>query len=72
MFAVIEALQPIENMVVVRFRDRQAIVAQHQRLLRAIKAQDAAAAVAAISEQMTYLRDAFAAAQEQRRQREEA
>ena len=72
MFAVIEALQPIENMVVVRFRDRQAIVAQHQRLFQAVKARDAAAAIAAISEQMTYLREAFAAAQEKRRQREDA
>ncbi len=71
MFAVIEALQPIENMVVFRFRDRQAIVAQHRELLRAIEARDAAAAVSAISEQTTYLRGAFAAARESRRQRED-
>lgn len=69
MCAVIEALQPIENMVVFRFRDRQAIVAQHQSLLSAIAAQDAAAAVTAITEQMAHLRDAFAMAQKWRRQR---
>jgi len=72
MFAVIEALQPIENMVVYRFRDREAIVEQHRKLLRAIEARDAAAAVSAISEQTTYLREAFAAARESRRQREGA
>ncbi len=72
MFAVIEALQPIENMVVYRFRDREAIVEQHRKLLRAIEVRDAAAAVSAISEQTTYLREAFAAARESRRQREGA
>jgi GntR family transcriptional regulator, transcriptional repressor for pyruvate dehydrogenase complex len=72
MFAVIEALQPIENMVVFRFRDRQAIVAQHRKVLRAVEARDAAGAVAAITEQMTYLREAVAAAQDWRRQRDNA
>ena len=72
MFTVIEALQPIENMVVFRFRDRRAIVAQHRKLLRAVEAQDAAGAVEAITEQMTFLHEAFAAAQEWRRRRGDA
>lgn len=70
MFAVIEALQPIENMVVFRFRDRLATVSQHQRLLAAIEARDVGAAIAVITEQMTDLRHSFAAAQDWRRQRE--
>jgi len=70
MFAVIEALQPIENMVVFRFRDRHATVAQHQRLLTAIEARNVDAAITVITEQMTALRHSFAAAQAWRRKRE--
>ena len=72
MFAVIEALQPIENMVVFRFREREAIVAQHEQLLAALKDSNADAAVAAVSDQMTYLRARFAEAQEWRDQRKKA
>lgn len=70
MFAVIEALQPIENMVVFRFRDRHATVAQHQRLLAAVEGHDVDAAIVVITEQMTDLRHSFAAAQDWRRERE--
>lgn len=69
MFAVIEALQPIENMVVFRFREREEIVKQHKKMLAALKAQDAEAAVAAVTEQTEYLRERFDAAQEWKRQR---
>jgi DNA-binding FadR family transcriptional regulator len=67
MFAVIEALQPIENMAVFRFSDRQTVLVQHRKLFRAVEARDAEAAVAAIAEQITCLREAFAAAQKWRR-----
>lgn len=69
MFAVIEALQPIENMVVFRFRERREIVKQHEKMLAALKARDTEAAVAAVAEQTEYLRERFDAAQKWRRQR---
>ncbi len=69
MFAVIEALQPIENMVVFRFREREEIIKQHEKMLAALKARDTEAVVAAVTEQTEYLRERFDAAQEWRRQR---
>ncbi|HJO72805.1 MAG: FadR/GntR family transcriptional regulator [Rhodospirillales bacterium] len=69
MFAVIEALQPIENMVVFRFREREEIVKQHEKMLAALKARDAEAVVSAVTEQTEYLRERFDAAQEWKRQR---
>ena len=69
MFAVIEALQPIENMVVFRFRERKEIVKQHQKMLAALQSRDPEAAVAAVTEQTEYLRKRFDAAQAWRRQR---
>ena len=67
--AVIEALQPIENMVVFRFREREEIVKQHEKMLAALKARDAEAVVAAVTEQTEYLRERLSAAQRWRRQR---
>ena len=72
MSAVIEALQPIENMAVFGFRERQRIVHQHARMLAAIVAGDAEAAVGAVMEQTAYLRERFDAAQAWRRRRESA
>jgi GntR family transcriptional regulator, transcriptional repressor for pyruvate dehydrogenase complex len=69
MSAVIEALQPIENMAVFRFRERKEIVKQHEKMLAALKARDTDAAVTAVTEQTEYLRERFDAAQEWRRQR---
>jgi DNA-binding GntR family transcriptional regulator len=66
MFAVIEALQPIENMIVFRFRERMEIVKQHEKMLAALRARNAEAAVAAVTEQTEYLRKRFDAAQEWR------
>ncbi len=71
MFAVIEALQPIENMVVFRFREREVIIKQHEKMLAALKARDAEAVVAAVTEQTEYLSERFDAAQEWKRQRAE-
>lgn len=70
MFSVIEALQPVENMVIFRFRERRKIIRQHQRILSALKARDADRTAKAITDQMTYLRELFARAQEWRRQRD--
>jgi DNA-binding FadR family transcriptional regulator len=72
MYAVIEALQPLENMIIFRFRERHRIVEQHQRILDALRAQDADAAAAAVAAQMTYLRAQFAQARDSRRKRKKA
>jgi len=69
MYAVIEALQPIENMIVFRFRERKKIVKQHEMMLAALKARDIEAAVAAVTVQTEYLRGIFDAAQDWRHQR---
>ena len=70
MYTVIEALQPVENMVIFRFRKRGKIIRQHEKIFRAIRARDLAATEHAINEQMNYLRGTFAQAQEWRRQRD--
>ena len=64
MCAVIEALQPVENMVIVRYRDRGQIIRQHEKILKAIAAGDAAKTEARIARQMHYLRAQFALAQD--------
>ena len=72
MFAVIEALQPATNLVIFRFRERDKILAQHERIYGAIRAGDAGSAEAAMAEQMNYLCEQYAQAQEWRRERDEA
>lgn len=71
MFSVIEALQPATNLVIFRFREREKIISQHERIYAAIKAQDAVAAEEAMAEQMNYLCEQYAQAQEWRRERDE-
>lgn len=71
MFAVIEALQPATNLVIFRFRERKKIVSQHERIHDAIKSRNAEVAEAAMAEQMNYLCDQYAQAQEWRRERDE-
>ena len=69
MFTVIEALQPIENMVVFRVREREVIARQHEDLLAALRVKDAEAAVRVVQEQTAYLRERFDAAQEMSRRK---
>lgn len=71
MFTVIEALQPISNMVITHFRDRGKIVRQHERIYRAICASDPEAAEAAVVAQMRYLRRKYQEAQAWRQRRDE-
>jgi DNA-binding FadR family transcriptional regulator len=71
MFAAIEALQPATNLVIFRFRDRAKILAQHERIFKAIKAQNAGVAEKAMAEQMNYLCKQYAQAQKWRRERDE-
>ncbi len=66
MFAVIEALQPATNLVIFRFRERGKIITQHERIYASIKAKDADVAEVAMAEQMNYLCEQYAQAQEWR------
>ncbi len=66
MYTVIEALQPVENMVIFRFRERQKIIGQHEKILAAITDASIKRTEKAITKQMNYLRTQFAAAQEHR------
>jgi len=67
MFTVIEALQPIENMVVYRVREREVIARQHEEILAALIAKDAESAAETVREQTAYLRERFDAAQAMRK-----
>ena len=70
MFAVIEALQPVENMIIFRFRDRQRSVVLHERILAAVRARNADATAVALNELMTDLHEQFAQAQQAREKRQ--
>lgn len=72
MASVAETLQPIANMVVYKFRERQSIVAQHERLFEAIRLRKASAAAKVYAEQMSYLRDMYSRAREWRERRDVA
>lgn len=65
MFAVIEALQPATNLVIFRFLERSKILAQHESIYQAIKAGNAEVAEKAMAEQMNYLCEQYAQAQQQ-------
>lgn len=62
MHAVVEAMTPITNMVIVRERNRAEIAARHQSLHDAIAAHDGDRADAVLADLMTYLGDQYAAA----------
>ena len=70
MFTVIEALQPVANMIIFRFRQRERIVEHHKRIYAALQTRDLEGALAAVEEQMLYLRDQYASAQHARSERE--
>ncbi len=70
MAAVIEALQPVANLIAYRFRDKTTILAQHQRIFDAISAGDEDAAVAALDEQMRYMQEQHQNAQDWRQQKD--
>lgn len=68
MASVVEALQPVGNMLIYRFRDRAQVVAQHRTILEAVADQDKVGAQQALIEQMETLAEQYAAAQTLRRQ----
>lgn len=57
MHSVIEALQPVSNMVTFRFRERSVIIGQHQRLLSALEQHNPELACSVFTEQVCYLAD---------------
>ncbi len=69
MFSVIEALQPIENMVVFRVRDRKVVINHHQKMIDALTQRDEASATEAIKEQTIYLTERFQFAQKMRKEK---
>jgi len=70
MHAVVEAMTPVTNMVIVRERNRTEIARRHQALHDAISARDAARAEAVLADLMTYLGDQYAAAMRHRAEAE--
>jgi DNA-binding FadR family transcriptional regulator len=63
MHTVIEALQPVANMVAHRYREKAIIYNQHERLFDALLNQDAALSIQVLSEQVNYLNQQHSAAQ---------
>ena len=59
MHSVVEALQPISNMVIFRVRERQSIVSYHKRILAAVEARDEATGVAALADLVAYTQDSY-------------
>ncbi|NVJ91502.1 MAG: FadR family transcriptional regulator [Methylocystaceae bacterium] len=63
MAAVIEAVQPVVNLIVFRFWDKQKTITQHEQILVSIEAGDQQGAANAIREQMDDLQERYAKAQ---------
>jgi DNA-binding FadR family transcriptional regulator len=67
---VFDALQPIFNMAIYRYRDRDRIVSQHKQIQTAIEDHDAEKAVTAMKEQLDDLHKQMHKAHEWRKQRD--
>lgn len=66
MATVVEALQPLGNMIIYRIRERAHLVAYHRALHDALLAQDEDSAVRSIVEKMDYLTEQYQRAQDLR------
>jgi DNA-binding FadR family transcriptional regulator len=66
MHAVVEALQPVSNMIIFRVRERQAIVGFHERILHALESRDAEAGSIALADLVAYTRERYREALERR------
>jgi GntR family transcriptional repressor for pyruvate dehydrogenase complex len=66
MYAFIEALVPITNMVIVYVRDRSTIIEHHRRMLVAMERRDAADLCRHLRALIDYLRESYVKAREQR------
>lgn len=70
MYAVIEGLQPVSNMVVFRYPERDLIIRQHETLLEAIRAGNAATARQLIATQIDTLSQQLERARSESRSRQ--
>jgi len=68
LIAIDDALQPITNLLVFRFRERSVIADQHERILTALENRDAEAAIAGLRDQAAYLTKVYAAARRWKRE----
>lgn len=68
LYAISDALQPITNLVVFRFRDRKIIYKQHQQLIDALEALDADGAEVVLQQQTRYLIESYGKAADWKRQ----
>ncbi|EWY42458.1 GntR family transcriptional regulator [Skermanella stibiiresistens SB22] len=66
MHSVVEALQPVSNMIIFRVRDRHTIAGFHERILAAIEDRDGEAGVTALQDLMAYIRERYREALERR------
>lgn len=69
MSSVIEATQPIVNLIVFPFWDKKKTIDQHKRILASITQGDSQGAIQALSEQMDDLQERYRKAQEKRDQK---
>lgn len=69
MHAVVEALQPVSNMIIFRVRDRQAIISYHDRILRALEVRDVEAGATALADLVAYTRERYREALDRRAER---
>jgi GntR family transcriptional regulator, transcriptional repressor for pyruvate dehydrogenase complex len=56
MYAVIEALLPVTNLIIFRSRERKIIIGFHERMLNGLRQRNAAPAIDALAEMIEYLR----------------
>lgn len=66
MVTVIEALQPLMNMIANRTRERQVIIEHHQNLLAALRQSDTNAAINSLDLLIDYLQSQYHQARDQR------
>jgi GntR family transcriptional repressor for pyruvate dehydrogenase complex len=66
MYSVVEGLQPINNMVIFRVRERQAIVEFHKRIHHAIEQRKDKVAIHALAELVEYTHERFEEALQKR------
>jgi GntR family transcriptional repressor for pyruvate dehydrogenase complex len=65
--AMNEALQPVTNFLVFRFRERKIVAEQHERILKALESRNADDAIGALSDQIAYIAGKFAEARQWRK-----
>jgi DNA-binding FadR family transcriptional regulator len=67
---VLEGLEPITNLLLFRFRERDVIADQHEEMTKCIEAYNADGAIAALAHQVAYLKEKHLDAQRYRSDRD--